>query len=125
MDGFRRGVRVPIGVPGGGVWGRVRAGRGVVFLWKMREKGWGGTGQKMWPQLATISDNFTTNKTLCSCDIACHKTRHKTAGQITADLRQLMTFSVPSASSRSLLDFHGNSIFSAMFFPISARNGSV
>ena len=30
---FRKGVRVPIGVPGGGVWGRVQGGGGGrVFL---------------------------------------------------------------------------------------------
>ena len=35
-------MRVAIGVPGGGVWGRDdRGGRGWVFLWKMKEKGKG------------------------------------------------------------------------------------
>ena len=29
-------MRVPIGVLGGGAWGRIR---GVVLLWKLREKG--------------------------------------------------------------------------------------
>ena len=39
---FRKGVRVPIGVPEGGVRGRVQGGGGgVVFLWKTREKGKG------------------------------------------------------------------------------------
>ena len=40
---FRKGMRVPIGVPGGEVWGQVQGGVGGVFLflWKMREKGKG------------------------------------------------------------------------------------
>ena len=39
---FRRGVRVPIGVPGGGGSGQVQVGgRGVVCSWEMREKGKG------------------------------------------------------------------------------------
>ena len=36
---FRKGVRVPSGVAGGGVCGRVQVGGGWVFLWKKREKG--------------------------------------------------------------------------------------
>ena len=37
-------MRVPISVPGGGVWG---GGGGVVFLWKMKGVGgvWVGTGK--------------------------------------------------------------------------------
>ena len=34
---------IPIGVPGAGVEGRIHVG-GVVFMWKMREKGEGGWG---------------------------------------------------------------------------------
>ena len=43
----RKGVRVPSGVPGKGVWVRVQAGGGEwVFLWKTRGRGrgWGGQG---------------------------------------------------------------------------------
>ena len=48
----RKGLRVPVGVPGGGVRGRVEGGVvGVVFLWRMRERGkgvggWGGDRQR-------------------------------------------------------------------------------
>ena len=39
---FCKGVRVPAGVPGGGVWARVQGGGGGrIFLWKIREKGKG------------------------------------------------------------------------------------
>ena len=39
---FHKGVRVPIGVLKGGVWGRVQVGGGgAAFLWKIREKGKG------------------------------------------------------------------------------------
>ena len=42
-------MRVPIGVPAGGVWGQVRVGGGAGFLLQTREKGgwggWGGTGK--------------------------------------------------------------------------------
>ena len=39
---FRKGMRVPFGVPGGGVLGQVQVGGGEVFcLWEMMEKGKG------------------------------------------------------------------------------------
>ena len=44
---FRKGVAVPIGVPRGGVWGRVRGGDGGWFSFGKRGKrarGWGGWG---------------------------------------------------------------------------------
>ena len=56
-------------------------------------------------------DNFTTNYDKmppCSCDIICHKNRHTTSRQFTTDcdnLRQFMTFSVPSRSSRPPFGF--------------------
>ena len=44
---FRKGVRVPIGVPGGGVWGRVQVGGGASFPVENegnRGRRWGGWG---------------------------------------------------------------------------------
>ena len=44
---FRTGVAVPIGVPGGGVWGRVQGGGGGWFSCGKsgkRGRGWGGVG---------------------------------------------------------------------------------
>ena len=46
---FRKGVRVPVGVLGGGVWGRVQMRGGVVFL---RGK---GTGKSMRTHLSKLS----------------------------------------------------------------------
>ena len=60
-------MRVPIGVPEGGVWGCVQVGGGgVVCLWEMREKGKGvgnegngvgtdkGTGKSMRMRLSKL-----------------------------------------------------------------------
>ena len=44
---FRKGVRVPTGVPGGGVWGRVQVGGWGGFSYGKKgkgERGWGGWG---------------------------------------------------------------------------------
>ena len=63
----RKGVRVPIGVPGWGVLGRVEAGGwGGIFLWKMMENGkgeggWGGGGSMVSPAaLSNISPPATS-----------------------------------------------------------------
>ena len=57
---LRKGVPVSSGVPGGGAWGRVQVGGGMVFLWKMREKGkeWGGWGVAA-SQCARVCQNYS------------------------------------------------------------------
>ena len=60
---FRKGVAVIIGLPGGGFQGRVQGVAGVVFLWKMREKGKGvgggvGTGKGTGKSMRKLCRNY-------------------------------------------------------------------